>query len=139
MWAARSSAVRRVGSVIRAGKQAVGDGLGIHVGEALLVQIVDKRATKRLHERRERAGLVLDRECRPDAVADGAGERGETLRELLRGSDDLAMTECEGPPPLLAPPVNVSLVVGPSEVLVQIAGDGVEMERRVAVVPNPAL
>ena len=72
-------------------EQAVGDGLGVHVGEAALVEVVDERGLERLHELGEPAGLGLDGERRPDAVADGAGEFGQALRELLRGADDLAV------------------------------------------------
>ena len=42
---------------------------------------------------------------------------------------------CEGGAPALAPGVGVVLVVGPGEVRGQLACDGVEVERRVKVVP----
>ena len=111
----------------------------VHVGEAGLVQVVDERGLERLHEPGERAGLGLDGERRPDAVADGAGQLGQALGELLRGADDLAVAQCEGGAPALAPSVGIALVVGPSEVVGQLAGDGVEVKRRVEVVPSEHL
>ena len=120
-------------------EQAVGDGLGVHVGKAGLVQVVEERGLERLHELGKRAGLGLDGERRPDAVADGAGQLGQVLGELLRGGDDLAVAQCEGRAPALAPGVGVVLVVGPGEVIAQLAGDGVEVERRVEVVPSEHL
>ena len=77
-------APRGVGDAGR--EQAVGDGLGVHVGEAGLVQVVDERGLERLHELGERAGLGLDGERRPDTVADRAGQLGQALGELLRGA-----------------------------------------------------
>ena len=130
-------APRGVGNAGR--EQAVGDGLGVHVGEAGLVQVVDERGLERLHELGELAGLGLDGERRPNAVADGAGQLGQALGELLRGADDLAVAQCEGRAPALAPGVGVVLVVGPSEVIAQLSGDGVEVERRVEVVPSEHL
>ena len=55
--------------------------------------------------------------------------------ELLRGADNLAVAQCEGRAPALAPGVEVVLVVWPGEVVAQLAGNGVEVERRVEVVP----
>ena len=135
MWAAKvvGRAPRGVGDAGR--EQAVGDGLGVHVGEAGLVQVVDECGLERLHELGERAGLGLDGERRPDTVADRAGQLGQALGELLRGRYDLAVAQCEGSTPALAPGVGVVLVVGPGEVRAQLAGDGVEVERRVEVVP----
>ena len=45
------------------------------------------------------------------------------------------MAQLKGGAPALAPSVGVALVVGPGEVVGQLAGDGVEVERRVQVVP----
>ena len=45
------------------------------------------------------------------------------------------MAQLEGGAPALAPSVVVALVVGPGEVVGQLASDGVEVERRVQVVP----
>ena len=101
---------------------------------------------ERLHELGERPGLGLDGERRPDAVsmasavrmrsADRAGQYRQALGELFRGGDDLAVAQHKGSAPALAPGVGVVLVVGPGEVVGQLAGDGVEVERRVEVVPS---
>ena len=117
------------------GEQPVRNGLGIHVGEASLVQIVDERGLERLHELRERAGLGLDGDGGLGPVPDRTGERRQTLGELLRGGDDLAVAQREGGAPALAPRNGVVLVVGPCEMVGQLAGDGIEMERRVEIVP----
>ena len=126
-------APRRVGDAC--GQQPVCDGLGVHIGETGLVQVVHQRGLECLHELRERAGLGLDGKRRPDAVADRAGQLGQALGELLRGGDNLAVAQCEGRAPALAPGVGVVLVVGPSEVIAKFADDGVEVERRIEVVP----
>ena len=120
-------------------EQAVGDGLGVHVGEAGLVQVVDERGLERLHELGEWPGLGLDGQRRPGAVADRAGQLSQALGELFRGGDDLAVAQLEGGAPALAPSVGVVLVVGPSKVVGQLVGDSVEVERRVEVVPSEHL
>ena len=118
------------------GEQAVGDGLGVHVGEAGLVQVVDKRGPERLHEFGERPRLGLNGQRRPDAVTDRAGQLGQALGEFLRGGYYLAVAQRERGAPVLAPGIGVvALVVRPGEVVGQLAGDGVEVERRVEVVP----
>ncbi len=123
----------RVGDARR--EQAVGDGLRVHVGEAVGVEVVDQRLLERLHELGERAVVGLDGERGLDAVADGAGQLGQADREFLRGGDDLAVAQGEGGAPALAPGLDVGVVVGPGEVLGQLLGDGVEVQRRVEVVP----
>ena len=90
---------------------------------------------ERLHELGERALLGLDGERGLDAVADVAGQLGQADRELLRGGDDLAVAQGEGGAPARAPGLGVVVVVGPGEVLGQLAGDGVEVQRGVEVVP----
>ena len=45
------------------------------------------------------------------------------------------MAQLEGAAPALAPGVGIVLVVGPCEVVGQLAGDGIEVERRVEIVP----
>ena len=45
------------------------------------------------------------------------------------------MAQLESGAPALAPGVAIAVVVGPSEVVGQLACDGVEVERRVQVVP----
>ena len=130
-------APRGVGDAGR--EQAVGDGLRVHVGEAGLVQVVDERGLERLHELVEPPGLGLDGERGPDAVADRAGQVGQAFGELLRGGDDLAVAQCEGSAPALPPGVGVAVVVGPGEVLGQLAGYLVEVERRIEVVPSEHL
>ena len=107
----------RVGDARR--EQAVGDGLRVHVGEAVGVEVVDQRLLERLHELRERAALGLDGERGLDAVADGAGQLGQADRELLRGGDDLAVAQGEGGAPALAPGLGVGVVVWPGEMLGQ--------------------
>ena len=79
--------------------------------------------------------LGLDGERRLDAVADGACQLGQADREFLRGRDDLAVAQREGGAPALAPGLDVGVVVGPGEMLGQFSGDGVEVQRRVEVVP----
>ena len=66
-------------------EQAVGDGLRVHVGEAVGVEVVDQRLLERLHELGERAGLGLDGERGLNTVADGASQFGQADREFLRG------------------------------------------------------
>ena len=63
----------------------------------------------------------------------------QALGELLRGGYDLAVAQCEGRAPALAPGVGVVLVVRPGEVVAQLAGDCVEVERGVEVVPSEYL
>ena len=105
----------RVGDARR--EQAVGDGLRVHVGEAVGVEVVDQRLLERLHQLGERARLGLDGERGLDAVADGARQLGQPDRELLRGGDDLAVAQGEGRAPALAPRLDVGVVVGPGELL----------------------
>ena len=100
---------------------------------------MDERSLERLHELDERPGLGLDGQHRPDAVPDRAGQLGEALGELLRGGYDLAVAQCEGRAPALAPGLGVVLVVGPGEVVGQLVGDVIEVERRVEVVPTEHL
>ena len=100
---------------------------------------MDERGPERLHELGERPGLGLDGQRRPGAVADRAGQPGQALGELFRGGDDLAVAQLEGGAPALAPGVWVVLVVGPSKVVGQLVGDGVEVERRVEVIPSEHL
>ena len=56
---------------------------------------------------------------------------GQAVGELLRGGYDLAVAQLEGGAPALAPSVGIALVVGPSEVVGQLADDSVEVEPRV--------
>ena len=116
-------------------EQPVCDGLGVHVGEAGPVQILNESGLERLHELGERAGLGLDGEGASGPVADGASEGRQALGEPLRGGDDLTVAQREGRAPVLAPSVGVVLVVGPCQMVSQLTGDGIEMERRVEVVP----
>ena len=81
------------------------------------------------------ARLGLDGQRRLDAVADRACQLGQALGEVPRGGYDLEMAQLEGGAPALAPGVGVALVVGPGEVVGQLAGDVVEVERRVEIVP----
>ena len=89
-----------------------------------------------IHELGERPPLGLYGERRLDAVAYGAGELRQALSESCF---EVLMTSrwrsCEGGAPALSPSLGVVLIVGPSEVVAQLAGDGVEVERRVEVVP----
>ena len=58
---------------MRAERQTVGNGLGVHVGETARVHVVDERSAKGLQKRGERPGLGLDGERGSDAVVDYAG------------------------------------------------------------------
>ena len=51
-------------------EQAIGDGLRVHVGEAVGVQVVDECRLERLHESGQRPLVGLDGERSLDAVAD---------------------------------------------------------------------
>ncbi len=73
-------------------EKTVCDGLRVHVGEAVNVEVVDECLLKRLHQFCERAAFGLDGERRLGAVADGASKFRETDRELLRSGDDFAVT-----------------------------------------------
>ena len=102
---------------MRAESRAVRDRLGVHVGEAVRVHVVNERCLECLHERVQRAAFGLDGEGGRDAVADGARERGQTNRKLAGRGDDLTVAKREGGAPLLAPRAGVTVVLGPGEVL----------------------
>ncbi len=108
-------------------QQPVGDGLGVHVGEFDLVQVVDEGGLERLQELGERPGFVLDGQRRQCAVADRAGQFGQMLGKLFRGGDDLAVSQPEGRTPALAPRIDVGLVIGPGKVRGQFVDHGVEV------------
>ena len=55
-------------------EQAVGDGLGIHVGETGLIQVMDERSLECLHELGEGPGFALDVQRCSDAVAGPASQ-----------------------------------------------------------------
>ena len=116
-------------------EQAVGDGLGVHVGEVINAQIVQQRLPKRLHQLGDRPARRLDGEHGADAVADGAGQRGQPHGQCLRGRDHLSVANREGGTPLLAPGVDVIFVGRPRQPLGQLGGYGVQAQGRVRVLP----
>ena len=121
------------------GEQTVRDRLGVHVGEAVRVQVVNERCLERLHELLQRAAFGLDGAGGLDAVADGARELCQTNRKLAGRGDDLTVAKREGGAPLLAPRNRITVILGPGEVLCQLYGNGVEVQRGVAVVPTEHL
>ena len=139
--AAKSSAVVGLGVGHASREQAVGDGLGVHIGEAAGVEVVDQRLAERLHQAGDRPVLRLDGEDRADPVANGSRELRQLLRERLRRRDDLAVAELERRAPPLAPRLVVPLLLGawPREPLDQGVRRVLEVERRVQVVPREHL
>jgi hypothetical protein len=123
----------RVGDARR--EQAVGNGLRVHVGEAVGVEVVDERLLERLHQLGERALVGLDGERGLESIADVAGQFGQPDRKFFRGGDHLAVAERERGAPALAPGFGIAVIGGPGEVLAQFAGHGVEVQRGIAVVP----
>ena len=71
----------RVGDAHR--QQAVSDGLRVHVGKAVHVQVVQERGLECLHELGERSGLRLYRQRRTRAVTDRPGQLRQTSGERL--------------------------------------------------------
>ena len=98
-------------------QQSVRDRLGIHVGEAVGIQVVDERFLKGRHQRRQRPALGLDSERGLGSVTDAPRECGQADGELLRRCNDLAVTESECGAPAFAPPLDVAILTGPREVM----------------------
>ena len=61
-------------------EQTIGDGLGVHVGEAGLVQVLDKGRLERLHEFGEWPGLSLDGQRCPYSVSGRTSQLGGGVR-----------------------------------------------------------
>ena len=117
-------------------EQPVGDGLRVHVGEAVSVEVVDQRLLERLHELRERPTVVSIARAPRDPVADRPGERSEPERHLAGCGDHFAVAQGEGRLPLGACQAAASSSSsGQRGCRAKLLGDGVEVERRVEVVP----
>ena len=127
---------RRAPGIGYAGReQAVGNGLGVHVGEVVGAQIVQQRLPERLHQPGDRPARRLDGEDVAHPAADGAGQGGQTHRQDARRRDHFAVAQREGGAPPLTPGVDVLLVGRPSETVGQIGGYGVEAQRGVTIIP----
>ena len=116
-------------------EQAVGDGLGIHVGEVINAQIVQQSFPKCLHQLGDRPARRLDGEHGADAAANRAGQRGQPHGQGLRGRNDLSVANRKGGTPLRAPGVDVFFVGRPREPFGQLVGYGVQAQGRVRVLP----
>ena len=117
------------------GEQAVGDGLGVHVGEAISAQIVQQRLSECLHQLGDRPARRLDGEHRADPVTDGPGQPGQAHGQRPRGGDHFPVAKRKDGTPLLAPGVDVFFVGRPREPVGQFGGNRVEVQCRVTVVP----
>ena len=72
-------------------EQAVGDGLGVHVGEVVGAQVVQQCLPERLHQLGDRPSCRLDGEHGAHLTADGAGQGGQTHRQGARRRDHFAV------------------------------------------------
>jgi hypothetical protein len=96
---------------------------------------VDERLLERLHELGERASLRLNSQSRLDAVTDRACQLSKANREVARGGNDLTMAQVKGRAPAVSPSFDVRIVCRPSEVLRQLFGDIIEVQRCIEIVP----
>ena len=94
-------------------EQAVGDGLGIHVGKAIDVEVVDQCFLEGLHQLRDSPLVSLDCEDGLDPVADATRQLGQCRSERFRGLDHLVGAQAEGGAPFLTPPIDVRFISGP--------------------------
>ena len=117
------------------GEQAVGDGLGVHVGEVVSAQVVQQRLPKCLHQPGDLPARRLDGEHGAHAAADRAGQRGQPHGQRLRGSDSLSVAQRESGTPLRTPGVDVVFVCRPRQPLGQLGGNRVEVQGGVRVLP----
>ena len=85
------------------GEQTVGYGLGVHVGEAVGVQIVHQCFLKCLHQLADATILGLNGESGLNAIADCSGQTGEVYGKGARCSNDFPIAQREGRAPLLSP------------------------------------
>jgi hypothetical protein len=118
------------------GKQAVGDGLGVGIGEAFLGEVVDEVGLEGLVEFAQWAfvGLAVDESL--GGIADALGEHGHGLGEHVRRVDDVADAVAENAGPAGAPCVERFLVFRPMEFFAEGSGKVVELELGIAAVPT---
>ena len=116
-------------------QQSVGDGLGIHVGEVVVGQVVNQGGFEVGLQLADGAFIGLQPEDRIDPLANIGGQLGQSLGQGLGGGNDLPMAQGEQRRPPRSPVADLFIIFAPTEFFLQLLVGMINMQSRIGIIP----